>query len=137
MRESEESSFSGLPFYALGISLAGFFYSDSVALIAICFLIFSDPIASIFGVLYGKEMILPNRSLVGTLANFFSCYVITLIFIFPLNLNTMDMLIFTSACAIIGSVSELLGSFNIDDNLAIPVVSGAGISLVNAFMDVL
>lgn len=134
MRESELTSFSGLPFYALGISAAAFFYNENIALISICFLIYADPIASFFGVLFGKEMILPNKSLVGTLANFLTCYIITLVFILPLDISVIDMLIFATCGAIIGSVSELLSAFNIDDNLTIPMISGGALTIVNIFL---
>ena len=130
MRESEKNSVSGLPFYALGVSLALFFFPERIAILAILFLIFADPIASFFGILYGRDKILPNKSLQGTIAAFSVCYIATitygLIYIGP----SMSLLVFAIAAGVIGSISEMCSQF-IDDNLCIPVVSGLGLYLVN------
>lgn len=130
MRESEKNSVSGMPFYALGVSLALFFFPERIAILAILFLIFADPIASFFGILYGRDKILPNKSLQGTVAAFSVCYIATiaygLIYIGP----SMDLLVFAIAAGVIGSISEMCSQF-IDDNLCIPVVSGLGLYLVN------
>ena len=120
MRESERSSVSGLPFYALGISLA----------LATLFLIFADPIASFFGILYGRDKILPNKSLQGTIAAFSVCYIATLVYGLIYVGPSMNLLVFAIAGGIIGSISEMCSQF-IDDNLCIPVVSGLGLYLVN------
>ena len=42
MRESERNSVSGLPFYALGVSLALFFFPERIAILATLFLIFAE-----------------------------------------------------------------------------------------------
>lgn len=135
MRESERNSVSGLPFYALGVSLALFFFPERIAVLAVLFLIFADPIASFFGILYGRDKILPNKSLQGTIAAFSVCYIVTiaygLIYIGP----SMNLLIFAIAAGIIGSVSEMCSQF-IDDNLCIPVVSGLGLYLVNSLIQI-
>jgi diacylglycerol kinase (CTP) len=61
MRQSEKKSLSGMPFYALGVGLTLYFYKPSIALLAITFLVFADPLSSFFGILYGKRKILPNN----------------------------------------------------------------------------
>ncbi len=60
MRESEKNSVSGMPFYALGVSLSLFFFPGKIAILSVLFLIFADPIASFCGILYGRDNILPN-----------------------------------------------------------------------------
>ena len=130
MRESEKNSVSGLPFYALGVSLALFFFPERIAILAVLFLIFADPIASFFGILYGRDKILPNKSLQGTIAAFSVCYIATIIYGLIYIGPSMNLLVFAIAAGIIGSVSEMCSQF-IDDNLCIPVVSGLGLYLVN------
>lgn len=136
MRRSERDGLSGLPFYALGVSLALFFYQRDIAIVAILFLVFSDPISSFFGVLYGKDKILPNKSLQGAVAGFFTCYLITLFY--AMNTTTLGthLLVFSIVSGIIGSASELVSGFNIDDNLTIPVLSGLGMTLLNQYVTV-
>jgi dolichol kinase len=130
MRESERNSVSGMPFYALGVSLALFFFPERIAILAILFLIFADPIASFFGILYGRDKILPNKSLQGTIAAFTVCYIITLAYGLVYSTPHMGLLVFAIAAGVIGAISEMCSQF-VDDNLCIPVVSGLGLYLVN------
>lgn len=130
MRESEKNSISGLPFYALGVSLALFFFPEKIAILSILFLIFADPIASFFGILYGRDKILPNKSLQGTIAAFTVCYIATIIYGLVYTGPSMNLLLFSIAAGLIGSFSEMCSQF-IDDNLCIPVVSGLGLFLIN------
>ncbi len=132
MRESERNGMSGFPFYALGTSLSLFFFSEKIAILAILFLIFSDPISSVFGVLYGKDKILPNKSLQGSLAGFITCYLISLIYLLGHGVDDYSLIWFAMFSAVIGVFSELLSVF-FDDNLTIPLVSGLGITIVNYF----
>jgi dolichol kinase len=136
MRRSEKEGLSGLPFYALGVSLSLFFYRKEIAVLSIMFLVFSDPLSSFFGVLYGKDKIMPNKSLQGAVAGFFVCYLITLFY--TMNHVTIGnhILIFAVVSGVIGSLSELISAFNIDDNLTIPVVSGLGMTVLNHFVTI-
>ena len=130
MRESERNSVSGLPFYALGVSLSLFFFPEKIAILSILFLIFADPIASFIGILYGRDKILPNKSLQGTIAAFLVCYIVTIIYGMVYLGPSMNLLVFAIAAGIIGCFSEMCSQF-VDDNLCIPVVSGLGLYLVN------
>lgn len=136
MRRSEREGVSGLPFYALGVSLSLFFYTKDIAIVSCMFLVFSDPLSSFFGVLYGKDKILPNKSLQGAVAGFFTCYLITLFY--AMNTTTLGthLLVFSIVAGVIGAASELISAFNIDDNLTIPVLSGLGITLLNKWVTV-
>lgn len=136
MRRSERDGVSGLPFYALGVSLSLFFYSRDIAIVSTMFLVFSDPLSSFFGVLYGKDKIMPNKSLQGAVAGFFTCYLITLFY--AMNTTTLGthLLVFSIVGGVIGAASELVSAFNIDDNLTIPVLSGLGLTLLNHLVPV-
>ncbi len=130
MRESERNSLSGFPFYALGVGLSLYYYEEKIAILAILFLIFSDPISSFFGVLLGREKILPNKSLQGSLAGFITCYLVTLFYLNAYGENSLQALAFALFAGLTGSVSELLSVF-VDDNLTIPVFSGFGLTIIN------
>lgn len=135
MRESEKNSVSGMPFYALGVSLSLFFFPERIAILSILFLIFADPIASFCGILYGRDKILPNKSLQGTIAAFSVCYIVTLVYGLIHTSPSMNLLVFAILAGIIGAVSELCSQF-VDDNLCIPVISGLGLFLVNFLITV-
>ena len=130
MRESEKNSISGMPFYALGVSLSLFFFPERIAVLSILFLIFADPIASFFGVLFGRDKLLPNKSLQGTIAAFSVCYIVTLVYGLIHTSPSMNLLVFAIVAGLIGAVSELCSQF-VDDNLCIPVISGLGLFLLN------
>lgn len=136
MRRSEKEGVTGLPFYALGCSLALYFYERDIAILSIMFLVFSDPISSFFGVLYGKDKILPNKSLQGAVAGFFTCYLICLFYAMNTSTIGTHILTFSIISGLIGSSSELISAFNVDDNLTIPVLSGLGMTLLNHFIPV-
>ncbi|MCO4793963.1 MAG: phosphatidate cytidylyltransferase [Bacteriovoracaceae bacterium] len=133
MREHEKNSMSGFPFYALGVSLALFFFSEKLAILAILFLVFSDPISSYFGILYGKDKILPNKSLQGTVAGYLTCYSVTLVYSLFYVEPSVEVLVFAMFGGLIGAISELLSEL-VDDNLTIPVVSGLGLTALNLFI---
>ncbi len=135
MRESEKNSVSGMPFYALGVSLSLFFFPERIAILSVLFLIFADPIASFCGILYGRDKILPNKSLQGTIAAFSVCYIVTLVFGLIHTSPSMNLLIFSIFAGAIGAVSELCSQF-VDDNLCIPVISGLGLFLLNFLVSV-
>ena len=130
MRESERNGLSGFPFYALGAGLSLYFYSEKIAILSVLFLVFSDPISSFFGVLLGREKILPNKSLQGSLAGFITCYLVTLFYLNAYGENTVQALAFALFAGLVGSLSELLSIF-VDDNLTIPVCSGFGLMILN------
>lgn len=134
MRRSEREGMTGLPFYALGCSLSLYFYERDIAILSIMFLVFSDPISSFFGVLYGKDKILPNKSLQGAVAGFFTCYLISLFYTMNTATIGTHILTFSIISGIIGASSELISAFNVDDNLTIPVLSGLGMTLLNHFI---
>ncbi len=136
MRRSEREGITGLPYYALGCSLALFLYQRDIGIISMLFLIFGDPISSFFGVLYGKDRILPNKSLQGAVAGFFTCYLISLFYLMNTTTLGIHILTFSIIAGLIGSLSELCSTFNIDDNLTIPVLSGLGLTVLNHFIPI-
>ena len=135
MRESEKNSVSGMPFYALGVSLSLFFFPERIAILSILFLVFADPIASFCGILFGRDKILPNKSLQGTIAAFSVCYIVTLVYGLIHASPSMNLLVFSIVAGIIGAVSELCSQF-VDDNLCIPVISGLGLFILNFLITV-
>lgn len=133
MRQSEVHSLSGIPFFAFGTSMTLFFFHKDVAIMSVLFLIFADPIASLVGILYGKDEFLPNKSLQGSAAGFLTCLVIALSYCLYYHVLSPELFLFAIAAGVIGSVSEM-ASVIVDDNLTIPLISGAGLTVINYFI---
>lgn len=136
MREGEAKKITGIPFYALGMGLSLYFFSEKIALLSILYLIFSDPLSSLCGILFGKVKIIPNKSLEGSFAGFCVCYTLTLLYADHYGVNTDGLILFSLIAGVIGSFSELVSAFKIDDNLTIPVLSGLGLTLCNHFFQI-
>jgi len=137
MRESEKDSFSGLPFYSLGVSLAFAFYQEPIALLACLFLIFADPISSFVGIVYGKDKLMPNKSVQGTAACFITCFILSILFcLMSFGSWGEGLIVFAFLSALTGAAAELMSNY-VDDNLAIPVLSGLGISIINLLIPIL
>ncbi|WP_372651155.1 diacylglycerol/polyprenol kinase family protein [Halobacteriovorax sp.] len=130
MRESERNSLSGFPFYALGAAISLLLFSEKIAILSILFLIFSDPISSFFGILYGKDKIITNKSVQGCVAGFLVCYSLTFLYGSYFYKPGIDLLVFSIIAGAIGTISELC-SVVVDDNLTIPVLSGLGLTVIN------
>lgn len=132
MRDSEREKLSGFSFYAIGAGLSLYLFDPKIAVLAIFFLIFADPISSYFGVMFGKDKITSNKSIQGCVAGFMVCYLIALFYCLYYVDPSIDIFIFAVFAGLIGCLSEFF-SFFIDDNLTIPVISGFGLSALNLF----
>ena len=124
MRSCEINKMSGIPYYILANLLAVGIFPKPVAILSILYLAFGDPIASVFGILFGDRSIRfsNGKSLIGTLAGIAACTVVGLMF---LPSQIPDYAVFGMALigGIAGGTAELL-PFDTDDNFTIPIVSG-------------
>ena len=136
MRESERNRVSGFPYYAMGAGLSLILFGKEIGILAILFLIFSDPISSLVGVRYGKHSILPNKSLEGSMAGMFVCTFIAFTYCFSAGASGQSLIIFSIMAGVLGSFSELLSVFNMDDNFTIPIFSGLGLFVLNQLFQV-
>lgn len=128
MRDTEVNTLTGIPFYMASCLFAYLIFPKHVTVLAILYLAFGDPSSSFFGVLYGKNKIFPNKSLQGTLGGFGVCALATFAYLYWQGFPHNMILLLSLLGGFCGAVSELL-PLNVDDNFAIPVVSGALMTL--------
>lgn len=128
MRDTEVNQLSGIPFYMASCLFAFLIFPQHIAALSILYLAFGDPMSSFFGVLYGRSKIFPNKSLQGTLGGFAVCAVATFAYLLWQRIDPTLVLVLSLLGGFAGSVAELL-PLNVDDNFAIPVVSGALMAL--------
>lgn len=123
MRDYEFNSFSGVSYLLLGTSIIIFLFPQTIVSLALLFLAFADPMASYVGIRYGKDKLIGNKSLQGTLAAFLTCTIISALYFFKLNIMTERLLIVSLLSGLVGAVSELIPLGKLDDNLSFPLVS--------------
>lgn len=131
MRREELRSVSGNSFYVLGLFVLALAFPKPIALLAILYLAFGDPVAAIAGTLFGKHRIVGKKSLEGAAANFLVCAMVTAILAlsyFGLSLDRAALLALVGGCVAV--VSELL-PLPIDDNFTLPVVSAILLSALS------
>lgn len=125
MRAEEQLKESAMVPYAFAVLLSIITFPKPLALIAIYTLAISDPLSAIIGIKYGKRRIVEHKSLEGSLAFLISSFIITFGVLIATG-GSADIKIFmVSLFLSIGiSIFEML-PLKLDDNLTIPLFSGA------------
>jgi dolichol kinase len=123
MRESERHRLAALTSMLAGILLLILVFPPSVVCLALLFLAVGDPLASYFGIRYGKDKLIGQKSLQGTLAAFIACFVLSLGYFYVMNLMHERLFIACLLAGLIGAFSELVPIGRLDDNFVFPVLS--------------
>jgi len=128
IRKNEEHSMTGTVPYILGISLSLYAYATPVAVAAVCFLAFGDVAATTVGERFGRTKI-GKKSLEGTAA-FIVIAVSAGLALHLAGLHLTPWVIVVGA--VVAAGVELL-PLPVNDNLMIPVLSGAVMELILRF----
>lgn len=125
MRTNEVRHVSGMPWYIGSIAVSVAVFPKSIAIMTMLYLAFGDPLASVFGILYGSlgPKIKSGKSLIGTLAGTLVCFLIALMIFASLPLSSSAYFGLCAISAVSGGCAELL-PLDVDDNFSIPLVSG-------------
>ena len=123
MRQHEFSRLTGLSWLLLGFAVVMFLYDRHIVNVAMLFLAFGDPVASYFGIRFGKDKIIGNKTLQGTMAAFGVCTLVAATYYYYNNIMLERVLIVAPLSGIIGAASELVPVGKMDDNFTFPVIS--------------
>jgi dolichol kinase len=123
MRENELNEWSATTYLMYGVSIVVLIFPREVATLALGLLAFGDPISSIVGVQYGKDKILGNKSLQGTLAGFVTCTIVSGLFYYSKGIMLERIVLVSILSGLIGAISELIPVGKLDDNLSFPVIA--------------
>jgi dolichol kinase len=143
MRSCEVNRLSGVPFYVGATFISIAIFPKPIAILSVVCLAVGDPMASLFGILYGNKSIRfsNGKSLIGTLAGVLACIgaAATTLFYFQdlglLLLSRDHFWLISVIAGLAGGSAELL-PMEIDDNFAIPVVSGFVLWLAFIFLEI-
>lgn len=129
LRRDEADRLNAQTFYGIAAFFTILFFPKPIACLAILYLGFGDVAASVIGLTWGKTPLFGKASLEGSLACFVSCYVVTVFF---LLLRFPE---FSSIPFVVAGVGAFAATFlealsgRLNDNLLVPLGSGALISL--------
>ena len=149
MRKNEEHSYNATLYYLAGLILVFSVAPKDICVMSVLLLSWADPAASTIGQLFGKytPALVDGKSLAGALASFasgvFSCLLFYGYFVPHYNAvnrpgdiawspetSKLSLSAFACFAGLIGSISEFIDLFGLDDNFTIPFLSSIGLSIV-------
>lgn len=123
LRGHERRQISAATAMLAGVTLIILIFPKEVVLLSLLCLAVADPLASYFGIRYGKDKLIGNKSLQGSLAAMISCFILALGYFLYMDLMRERLFIVCLLTGLIGAFAELVPIFRLDDNFVFPVVS--------------
>lgn len=110
-----KGAMTGATYYVISAFLCILFFAKTLAIVCIFFMVLGDLAAALVGRMWGRTRLLGSKSLEGSAACFIVCAVIALVKLHP---------VIAIIGALVATIVEML-PVPIDDNLTVPLVSGA------------
>ncbi|MBC7319056.1 glycerol-3-phosphate acyltransferase [bacterium] len=127
-KAKERKRISSITTFLLGVLLTFLLFKESIAIASLSFLVFGDMMAKIVGINYGKRVIF-NSEAKKTLEGLIGFFSISISSAYFLWLSNMLPLWIGIVGAIVASIVEVF-PFPVDDNVSVPVISGAIMSFL-------
>ena len=119
-----KGAMTGATYYLISAFLCILLFDKTFAIVCIFFMILGDMAAALVGKKWGRTKLLGRKSLEGSAACFIVCTVIALV-----KLNPVIAIV----GALVATIVELI-PFPIDDNLTVPLISGAVMQVMHLLM---
>ena len=119
-----KGAITGATYYLISAFLCIFLFAKTLAIVCIFFMILGDMAAALVGKKWGRTKLLGRKSLEGSAACFVVCVTIALV-----KLNPVIAIV----GALVATIVELI-PFPIDDNLTVPLISGAVMHFLMYFL---
>lgn len=132
MRDNEKVGIAGTTYLMIGVLFIIAIFPPSVVMLSLLFLAIADPIASYFGIRFGKDRLIGNKTLQGSTAAFVSCTIVAAGYFYAHSMMTERILIVSILAGLIGAAAEVIPVANLDDNFVLPVVSSCLLYIVYA-----
>lgn len=123
IRDSEAHRISGMTYMMTGVTLIVALYPKNVVFLTLLCFAIADPLASEVGIRFGKDKLIGNKSLQGSLAAFVACFIISFVFFQSLKLIPERAFLACLLTGLSGAISELVPIGKLDDNFTFPVLN--------------
>lgn len=123
IRKSEVNGVTGMTYLCIGVTTVSVIFPKEITTLSLLMLAVGDPISSIFGILYGKDVLIGKKTLQGTVAGFLACAIIALIYFLAVGAMSERLILASMIAGLIGAISELTPLFGLDDNFTFPILS--------------
>lgn len=133
MRESEAHQLAGTTYLLSGVLLLVLVFPRPVVALTLLFLAFADPLASYFGIKYGKDKIFGHKSIQGFMAAFMVCTICCFLYLNNQHYLLDRIIVVSLLAGLIGAFSELIPVGKLDDNLSLPLMSAMGLTVLFYF----
>ena len=124
IRDNEVNSPAGTTYLLLGTWVIYILFPRTIVELSLLFLAVGDPIASLFGLRFGRDKIWGRKTLQGSFGAFIACALLGFGYFYVENLMVERLLVISVAVGLIAAISELIPVFNLDDNLTFPILCG-------------
>lgn len=114
-RHERKGAITGATYYIISTFLCIVLFDKHIAIVSIFFIVLGDTAAALVGKAWGRIKLIGSKSLEGSAACFIVCAVISVFWIDPVVGLTG---------AFVATLAELL-PLRLDDNLTVPLISGA------------
>lgn len=127
MRKRELMTMSSTSPFLLAAIIVIAFFPKPIAILSLLCLGFGDVAACVVGIKFGKDELIPGKSLQGSLACFGVCALLTFGFLHIYQISSEYIAFISVMGGLIPTLAELLASKKIDDNFIIPIITASTI----------
>ena len=122
-RKSEVNGLTGMTYLTIGVTAIAVIFPKEIVTLSLFMLAVGDPISSIFGIKYGKDVLVGKKTLQGTIAGFVACALVSIFYFSATDIMSERLILASLVAGLIGAISELTPVFGLDDNFTFPILS--------------
>jgi dolichol kinase len=131
LRSAEAHTLTGATYVTLGALLSIVLFDKPIAITVLLFLSVSDALASLVGIRFGRVRI-GGKSLEGSAAFFVSAAAIAL---FAMRPSPLVAVAGAAVATVVEALPLRIAGHKLDDNLTIPLVTGAAMTLLGRILE--